>query len=193
MDRDRLRKSIEQHEGCIDHMYLDTRGNVTIGVGHLVPSIEFAQTLDFIVRDTGEPATPDLIRSDFDNVKAQQVGLVASRYREFTRLCLPHEAIERQLDDHIDEFAGALDREISGFGQMPDSVQEALLDMAFNLGVSGLVRKFPKLVRAAADQDWETCAAECERRGIGDERNRATRQLFEEAENPEAANSDRRR
>ena len=35
MDMDRLLKSVKQHEGYKDHVYLDTRNKRTVGVGHL--------------------------------------------------------------------------------------------------------------------------------------------------------------
>lgn len=181
MNRNRLKNSIRAHEGCIDHMYLDTRGNVTIGIGQLVPSADDAKSLKLYMRDSGEPADDQQIVDEYNTVMAQQAGLAAQRYKQFTKLELRHGDIEAMLDHHIDEFAGDLDREISGFEQFPDAAQEALMDMAFNLGVSGLVHKFPKLINAASHQDWDTCAAECERRGIGDDRNRATRALFDSA------------
>ncbi len=181
MNRERLKSSIQHNEGCIDHMYLDTRGNVTIGIGQLVPSADFAMTLRLVLRDSGEAASAQQITEDYDNVSAQQTGMTAARYKPFTRLEMTHADIDSLLDNHIDEFTGGLEREISDFNAFPDTAQEALLDMAFNLGVSGLVRKFPKLVSAASQRDWQTCAAECERRGIGDQRNQATKQLFESA------------
>jgi lysozyme len=35
MDMERLLKSVKQHEGYKDHVYLDTRNKRTVGVGHL--------------------------------------------------------------------------------------------------------------------------------------------------------------
>ena len=35
MNMDRLLKSVKQHEGYKDHVYLDTRNKRTVGVGHL--------------------------------------------------------------------------------------------------------------------------------------------------------------
>ena len=35
MDMNRLLKSVKQHEGYKDHVYLDTRNKRTVGVGHL--------------------------------------------------------------------------------------------------------------------------------------------------------------
>ncbi len=31
-------KKIEQYEGRFNHLYLDTKGKVTVGIGHLVPN-----------------------------------------------------------------------------------------------------------------------------------------------------------
>jgi len=40
-----LRKTLIHNEGNINHLYLDTSNNVTIGVGHLVVNLAAAQTL----------------------------------------------------------------------------------------------------------------------------------------------------
>ena len=178
MNRDKVKEDIKHQEGCIDHMYLDTEGNVTIGVGQLVPSAQSARNLTLFVRATGERATPQQIDAEYAQVSAQKVGMVASKYKPFTTLEMHSDGIDELLDHRIDEFAQGLSRSLGQFNDFPDAAQEALLDMAFNLGVSGLTRKFPKLVRAAEQHDWDTCAAECTRKGIGDQRNEFTKSLF---------------
>ena len=49
-----LRKTFEQYEGKIPHMYLDTKGLVTVGVGYLLATVVEAQKLPFIVDKTGK-------------------------------------------------------------------------------------------------------------------------------------------
>jgi len=181
MNRDKIKADIRAHEGTIDHFYLDTRGNVTVGVGQLVATVAFAQTLPLIDRASGQPASAEAIAAEFANVAAQAPGLIASRYRPFTQLALPAAAIEQLLEQRVDEFVRDLGGKLDDFERFPDPAQEALMDMAFNLGVGGLTRKFPKLIGAAQRQDWGSCAAECDRRGINDERNAATRALFQRA------------
>ena len=61
-----------------------------------------------------------------------------------------------------------------------EPAQEALFDMAFNLGLGGL-KKFPHMLRAVDAGDWATAAAQCHREGISEERNRATAALFLQA------------
>jgi GH24 family phage-related lysozyme (muramidase) len=55
-----LKTNIERYEGRVNHLYLDSRGFVTVGVGHLLSSVEKAQELAFVT-DSGEPATTAMI------------------------------------------------------------------------------------------------------------------------------------
>ncbi|WP_210395628.1 glycoside hydrolase family protein [Motiliproteus sediminis] len=181
MNREQLKQDIRTHEGVINHLYQDTRGNATIGVGQLVPDAAYARTLPLVHRDNRQPASGEEIDAEYARVMAEPPAMVASRYRSATELILPDDEIDKVLDQRVDEFMAGLSRHLPGFEQFPEGAQQALLDMAFNLGVGGLTRKFPKLMRAAKQQDWQTCAAECSRRGIGDQRNAATRALFDGA------------
>jgi GH24 family phage-related lysozyme (muramidase) len=54
-----LKKKIELYEGNIDHMYLDSNGFVTVGVGHMIPNAGHAAGLTFYVRKTAVPATEE--------------------------------------------------------------------------------------------------------------------------------------
>ena len=184
MDRDKLKQGINQHEGCIHHMYLDTRGNVTIGVGQLVSSIDDAKQLPLVVRETQQPATTKQITAEFNLMQQQEQeqGKIAATYKAVTKLEMTHQGIDELLDQRIDEFTQGIKSKLNDFDSYPEPAQEALLDMAFNLGVAGLNRKFPTMMAAATRKDWQTCAAECSRRGISDHRNRATQALFHSAE-----------
>lgn len=181
MELAKVRDIIKQNEGSIPYMYLDTRGNVTVGVGQLLSTVEDAQQLPFVQRATQASATADEIATDFNNVSGQKAGQVAQAYKQYTQLELTDEAIDNLLNQRIAEFQDGLQGAYQGFDGYPDSVQEALFDMSFNLGLSGLVNKFPKLRQAAEAGNWQVCAQECERRGISDERNLATKELFEQA------------
>lgn len=162
-------------------MYLDTKGLVTIGVGNLLAAESDAYALAFIKRDTGNKATREEIVTEYRHLKAQQPGMVASKYETFTNLTLTDDIIDELLETHVIEFETGLKKEFSRFDSYPEQAQEALLDMAFNLGVEGLIRKFPTLVKNAHECQWEICAQESHRKGIGDTRNQETRQLFLEA------------
>lgn len=178
---ERLIDSLKESEGLVRHMYLDTRGFVTVGVGQMLPDAESAKHLPFINVATLEPATPEEIESDYQSVKNQPPGLRAALYEAHTKLALPLPDIEALLRRRIEEFEEGLREEFPDYDAYPEDAREGLFDMAYNLGLSGLVRKFPTFTAAAKRQDWATCARECHRQGIGEYRNRKTRELFERA------------
>lgn len=64
-----LRKKLEKYEGCISHMYRDTKGYVTVGVGHMIPNVAAAQKLNFVT-GTDKKASAEEIKTDYDAVKA---------------------------------------------------------------------------------------------------------------------------
>lgn len=175
------RSMIKEGEGIISHMYLDTRGFVTVAVGQLLKTVEAAQELDFVHRDTAQPAGAAEIAEDYASVKRQEAGKIASQYRQFTKLDMPGPAIDALLDKRIEDFEKGLQRDFPQYDSYPDAAKLGLMDMVFNLGNKGVVNKFPTFTRAARSQDWATCARECRRVGISDHRNQMTRELFEEA------------
>lgn len=178
IDITQLKQKIKIQEGCIEHMYLDTRGFVSIGVGKLLSRETEAADLTFIREDSGTAANKQEIVDEYNFLKTQKSGLIASRYNQFTKLILPQQAIDEVLEQQIKYFQNGIIKEISDYLEFPDEAQEALLDMAFNLGISGLFKKFPTMIRAAKRRDWESCAKECHRRGIGENRNKETETLF---------------
>jgi len=176
---DHKREHLIRGEGSISHMYLDTVGLVTVGVGNMLSDAVSAAALPFVRRSTGSAANAFEIEEEFDLVRALEKGMLAQRYEDFTSLDLPEIEIHRLLDDRIEEFESGLIEDFPGYESFPEEAQIGLLDMVFNLGRSGLNRKFPTFCRAAREQDWMTCAEECQRRGISDARNQETQELFE--------------
>jgi GH24 family phage-related lysozyme (muramidase) len=171
-------------------MYLDTGGNVTVGVGNLLASANDAKLLGFVRRAdpaakppvTAGPATPTEIQTDFDNVNKQTAGKLFSYYRQFTKLDLPDAIIDSLLNSRVMEFKAKLAAAFPDFESYPDGVCAALFDMGFNLGVVGLTSKFPTFCKAVKDKDWATAAKECHRAPpINDDRNDWTKAQFDNA------------
>lgn len=173
------RELIKRGEGCITHMYLDTVGKVTVGVGNMLPSADAAAELPFHNRETGEAASADEIRREYETVARQEKGRAAPSYKQFTRLDLDEDSIHELLDSRIADFESGLRRDFPDYDSYPDPARLSLMDMAFNLGNSGLVNKFPSFTRAARAGDWAGCAAECERPQLSAERNNEIRSLLE--------------
>ena len=174
----RRRELIKHGEGCISHMYLDTVGKVTVGVGNMLPAPEAAIELPFIDRDTGVNATETEIRAGYKLVANQEPKKLAASYKQYSSLDLTADTINELLDRRITEFESGLQRDFADYDSYPDSAKLALIDMAFNLGNVGLVNKFPSFTYAARQANWAVCAQECQRTGISDERNKAVKELL---------------
>lgn len=181
-----LRNNIERYEGKVKHLYLDSKGYVTVGVGHLLSTVADAQHLPFETSQ-GEAASESQIAEAFTTVSAQEGNRVASYYKKYTTLMLSDEAIDALTDKHIDSFYGELKRIYSDFDAFPTSVKLALFDLIFNLGMTSLRKKWPKLNACIAANDWIAAADNCRRRGIADERNDYVKSLLIDAGNTSIA------
>ena len=178
--QEKARSLIKGGEGCISHMYLDTVGKVTIGVGNMLPTAEAAMALPFVHAEGGASATGDEVRAEFEKVSEQTQGQLARNYQQYTSLMLTDAAIDELLDSRIDGFERQLKSDFPGFDAYPEPAMLGILDMAFNLGNAGLVRKFPTFTAAARNEDWSSCEQECKRQGISDARNSEVKSLFRE-------------
>jgi GH24 family phage-related lysozyme (muramidase) len=177
---DEVLSDFENWEGKISHMYLDTKGLVTVGVGKMLPDTAAAQELDFVRRADGGAASADEIAADFNAVSAQAAGRLAATYKKYTNLDLPDEAIGDLLKTVVEGFENDLEQCYAGYDNYPLSAKRALLDMIYNLGLDGLL-KFKKMKASVEAGDWTTAAAQCHRNGPSEARNNWTRDLFLDA------------
>ena len=164
-------------EGRINHMYLDTVGKVTVGVGKMLPNVAAAQALAFVRRADGGAASADEIGRDFQAVSAQPKAMLAASYRKFTQLDLPDPEIDALLKTVVDGFQAELVKRFNGYAGYPAPAKRALLDMIYNLGPGGL-GAFVRLRTAIEAGNWDAAASECQRNGISQARNDWTRDLF---------------
>lgn len=179
--RQEVTRRIEQYEGRVNHLYRDSEGFVTVGVGHLVASRSAVRGLPLFVSEhgrAGRTATDDEKLADYDAVLRQPRRLHHARYRPFTRLIMREADIDLQRDGHLTSFhreLRAIYRRSRGypfdFDTLPPPGQKALFDMIFNLGAVRIVRIFTKFDRALKAGDWEQAAKESYRHQLGPERN----------------------
>jgi GH24 family phage-related lysozyme (muramidase) len=169
---------LKQFEGCINHMYRCTGGEVTVGIGHALLSPASASNLTWQIN--GAPAPPGRVQSDYQAVAAAPLGQVANAYQHLTQCRMGDTDVEALVAADVTSFEAQLLKVLPNWHSYPSPAQEALFDMAFNLGIGGLF-KFPTLLKAVNESDWATAAAQCHRRGIQDARNQATAQLFRRA------------
>jgi GH24 family phage-related lysozyme (muramidase) len=166
---------LKTFEGCVPWMYRDTVGRVTVGVGLMLPSAATACALPFQTAE-GAAATAEQVAAEFARVDAMAMGKLPSFYRAAGSLELPELVIDKKLSAVLAGFEATLRAHLTGYDKLPDGVKMALLDMAYNLGPEGLLKGYPKMIRAVETGAWAEAAAECARGGINAARNAWTRQ-----------------
>lgn len=158
-------------EGEIPYLYLDTRGNVTCGAGRLVTK----------AGELGNYSWSDHVAALKDFALLQEMkrnssyGLKwpASRYAPLmrARMLKPREG----LVESIEQIDRQLSKALAWYDAAPRAVQEALIDMAYNIGVTGLLRGFPSMLHELVPPaDYLEAARESHRKGISDARNQRT-------------------
>jgi GH24 family phage-related lysozyme (muramidase) len=166
-----LKLHLEADEGRTTWLYLDSRGNPTCGVGHLTRELADALALPF---------APPVTEGEWVKLTNCPPDRSASVYAGFTDARLSDAGVDAILNADIDAGLKALAAEFKDFETWPGAAQLALADMSFNLGQAGLM-KFTHLVASVRARNWKACAMQCHRRGISDQRNRETADLFTQA------------
>lgn len=181
IDHKRAQDLIEPFEGRIPHMYLDSEGYVTTGVGNLLATAQAAIALVWNWRDQeGEPGEVE-ISDEWQRVHRAVAGMDAHVYRRLTTMDLVDSEITRLFNRRVDEFETSLQHAFPAFAAWPEPAQLAVLDMAFNLGAAALANRWPKLKACLLRQDWINAAANCHRPQSREARNLVVRNLFFEA------------
>ena len=175
---DGLMQVLPRFEGNIPFMYQDTAGLVTVGIGHMIPNLHWAQQIPFVARSDGSPASQDQIAADFQTVAAAPKGQAMPVYQRSTSLNLPESwAVADAAERLRNEYLPALKALYPEYASYPESAQQALLDMIYNLGAGGLA-KFLRLKAAVRAGHWQAAAQACHRAGIQQARNDWTAQQF---------------
>lgn len=181
IEKQNLRNKLEEYEGSIQHMYLDSKGYVTVGVGHLLATLAAAQLLPFYTQ-AGKKATTAEIKTDYEAVKKQPANKLAVYYKRFTKLTLKKTDIDALTNKHIDSFYKELKRIYVDFDTFPSEVKLALFDLIFNLGMTELNNNWPSLNKAIKAKDWAKAATESNRKPpVSAARNKYVKDLFNKA------------
>jgi GH24 family phage-related lysozyme (muramidase) len=169
-------------ETAVPWMYLDTRGLVTAGIGQMLPDAASAQALAFLHPD-GTPAPPDVIRADFERVRALAPAQPCHAYRSLTSPTLAADTMATLLAAVTTANDAAL-RRLPSYDAFPNPAKLALLDMLYNLGAPKLFSEYPLLFAAVHNQHWLLASQQCHRTGPNPARNDWTRHQFLAAATP---------
>lgn len=186
-----VEKKLEEYEGRYNHMYLDSKGKVTIGVGHLIANKNAVSTLTLYTVKNKLPSTAATLKQkqdEYDAIAKQKKNYKASWYQQHTSLVMKDADIDTQRNKHINTFYSELSGMYTkakgfttGFDDMPEAVQKALFDMIFNLGQTKLRTTFTKFNDAIKKEKWDEAAKQSNRPDVNAARNTYVKGLFNEA------------
>ncbi|WP_188151364.1 hypothetical protein [Teredinibacter waterburyi] len=191
-------KNTEKYEGRIPHLYLDSRGKVTVGIGHLIPNKSAMAAVPMFKKNANNVLVLASLAekyAEYDTIKKQPYGFShnARFYAAHTTLVMKDHDIATQKERHILSFyteLAAYYTTTNGFTKkfdvMPHPVQQALFDMVFNLGITKLRAQYVKMNNSIKIENWATAAAESKRPQIGMKRNNYVESLFLSAQNQPA-------
>lgn len=181
-EKQKLRTKLAEYEGTIPHMYLDAKGYVTVGVGHLIATVANAQTLPFIDNVSRTKATAAQIKAAFDAVSKQPKNRLASFYKAHTRLSLTQIEIDKLTNAHIEKFYKELKLLYPDFDKYPEEARLSLFDLIFNVGMTNLKLTWPIFNKAVKDKDWQLAADNSNRAApVSAARNKYVKDLLEAA------------
>ena len=162
-----FRLHIHRYETPVPYMYLDDRGNVTVGLGHLIPDINAAKQLLFHDRKTKLGSAKTHIGNAYNLVKNS--GLAGDDHRVFknlTHIDLDFGAIDVLFNSDVSAFLANLKTPVPQFETYPATAQLGILDLVYNFGVAGFVREYPILIGALRFRNWIEVADESGREAL---------------------------
>lgn len=186
-----IRNKLYQYEGKFNHLYLDTKGKVTVGVGHLIPNRNAIATVTLYKTQNNlltQPASLIEKQAEYDKISKLPWGqrYSATSFKPHTSLVMKDTDIDLLLDKHIVNFhkeLGNIYKKANGytsdFDQMHQNLQLVLFDMIFNLGANKIVSSFPKFNAALKAGDWKKAASESNRPDVSPARNLYVKQLLQ--------------
>lgn len=189
-----LKDFIKKGEGKKRFPYKDSEGNITIGVGKMIPNLEEFRELPLYMYEGINPtrkARPEDIDDAWNRIKSLNTGhnIDAEKYNpednnNLSNIGLQDPDIEFLLEGTLRQSAYSLDKKLpKKLEDYSRSPRTGLIDMEFNLGPNGFTReKWPALYGALDREDWEAVAKESHRKIEGapgiEERNQRTYKIF---------------
>ena len=182
IDLTKARQTMIASEGRIPWLYRDSKNIMTVGVGHRVRGLSEAQMLNFVFPGTGQRATTQQIAKEYNQISPSPTPDKhgAGYYRSMTTIRLHPAEIDQLLDQDIQDKVKLLGapKYFPDFDSYPKPAKDALVDMAFNMGVFRIVSVFQNFTAAVRSRDWSAAAVESRRKDVSNKRNRDTENLI---------------
>lgn len=166
----RLRKE----ENIKKHIYLDTKGVKTVGIGTNIDRWEDFDKIHWQV--DGKPATEKEKQKGFNKYETLKTtgffgkNFGAELFKNKSNLRISQEETEHLMVQHLKKDLAMLEKYVPEFRNFPFELQEVLLDIRYNTGNAGR-NKWPKLYKAIDQQNIQDMAQQVHRKDVGEERN----------------------
>jgi len=173
-----IREHIIRSERPIPHLYLDSKGNPTIGVGFKIDSENQFAKLNLKVIKIGKevPATEAEKRQAYRNIMTVRQNLISGKknpddnpfqkrdsdsYKSDTNIRLKAPEMNAMLDREIAARIGNIRAEVgeAAWRKLTRTQQAAAVDIGYNTGDGGL-KGFPRLKQAIIAGDAKAMARE---------------------------------
>jgi len=167
-------------EGVIPWPYLDTRGIVTIGIGHAVESRAEWLSLPFVLDPIQSPATSEVyLVLVWSRLHSLSFGpdLAADWYASKSTLRLTDQAISALFQSDVTKLETYARGIFSGYDDYGCDAQMGIISMLYSVCPGG-IHGFPLCCSAIRTRSWATAAAQCHMQGCSDARNALTRSCF---------------
>ncbi|TDX58964.1 hypothetical protein [Orenia marismortui] len=184
-ERKQLKKILLEGENKTTYMYCDTKGNVTIGVGHLISNLNVAIKLPFKRKSDNHKADANDIEKEYKKMKSiwkKNSNYIHTYYGKKASLYISEADIDNtfKLDILKKEIniKAALQKKGIVYDNLSREVQLAIFDMAYNMGATGLVNKFPNFIVAIKDANYKEAAKQSSRLDVSKKRNLFVKRLL---------------
>jgi hypothetical protein len=162
-----LSNFLTQYEGKVNFMYLDVRGLVTVGIGHLVDPVNMALKLEFGHKGGG-PASAGEITAEWQTVKSRKdlISKGSAAFGAITHLTLTDKGIEVMVKESANAIENYIKTNASAqtfygnFDRWPADAQLGFLGVAWG-GIPLPQFGWHEFPKACRDEDWDKAAKEC--------------------------------
>ncbi|HWO14805.1 MAG TPA: hypothetical protein VNN80_35120 [Polyangiaceae bacterium] len=180
---------ITRDEGEVAHMYLDTKGLMTVGIGNLIDPVSLATPLPFQFKavnkakaPAGRVATHAEIEAEWKFIKnhPDRAKFISKGHRQcepVTDLELSSANIRQLFDNKTADNERQLRGYFSDYDFWPADAQIALMAMAWGLG-AGFPARWPKFTAACRKKDFDAAAADSRVKTWRAHRNEGSLRLF---------------
>lgn len=159
---------LKQYEGKVNFMYLDVKGLVTVGVGHLIDPIHQALKLEFRKKGGNSPVSAGEVQAEWQYVKSRKDLMMkgGEAYGAITTLELSDNGIKAMVQSHaagIENYIKtnpAASKFYGDFDKWPADAQLGFMGVAWG-GIPIPQFGWHKFPEACRVQDWDKAAAEC--------------------------------